>query len=45
MRASVHARFDQNEYFHLHPWHSLFTLIASVFLAGVVVLVLVESVK
>jgi hypothetical protein len=45
MRAFAHARLEHNEYFHLHPWHSLFTLMASVVLAGVVVLVLVESVK
>jgi hypothetical protein len=33
------------EYFHVHPWHSLFSLIASVVLAGLVVMVLVESMK
>jgi hypothetical protein len=45
MRASAHARFDHNDYFHMHPWHSLFTLISSALLAGLVVLALVESVK
>ncbi len=45
MRALAHARSDHDEYFHLHPLHSLFSLIASVLLAGLVVLVLVESVK
>lgn len=33
------------EYFHVHPWHGLFSLIASVVLAGLVVMVLVESMK
>jgi hypothetical protein len=45
MRAFAHSRFEHSEYFHLHPWHSLFTLIASALLAGLVVLALVESVK
>ena len=33
------------EYFHVHPWHGLFSLIASVALAGLVVMILVESMK
>ncbi len=45
MRAFAHSHSEHNEYFHLHPWHSLFTLVASALLAGVVVLVLVESVR
>lgn len=45
MRTFAHARLDHNEYFHLHPWHRLFTLVASMVLAGVVVLARVESVK
>lgn len=32
-------------YFHVHPLHGLFSLIASVVLAGLVVMVLVESMK
>ena len=45
MRAMAHVRSERNEYFHLHPWHSMFSLIASLVLAGLVVLALVESVK
>ncbi len=45
MRAFAHGRSEHNDYFHLHPLHSLFSLVASVLLAGLVVLVLVESVK
>ncbi len=45
MRAFAHGRFEHNEYFHPHPLHTLFSLVASIVLAGLVVLVLVESVK
>jgi hypothetical protein len=45
MRAFAHGRSERNEFFHLHPMHSLFSLIASVVLAGLVVLALVESVR
>lgn len=30
MRAFAHGHCAHKEYFHLHPWHSVFTLLASV---------------
>jgi hypothetical protein len=45
MRAMAHIRSERNEYFHLHPWHTLFTLIASAMLAALVVLALVGTLK
>jgi hypothetical protein len=30
-------RFDRNQYFHFHPMHSLFSLIAATALSGMVV--------
>ncbi len=41
----LHPRVHHNEYFHLHPLHSAFSLITSLLLAGLVVLVLCESVR
>ncbi len=41
----LHPRTHHNEYFHVHPMHSAFSLIASLFLAGLVVLVLCETVR
>jgi len=36
----LHPRMHHNPYFHVHPLHSAFSLIASLFLAGLVILVL-----
>jgi hypothetical protein len=44
MRGFALGRLER-EYFHIHPLHSVFSLLASIVLAGLVVLVLVESVK
>jgi hypothetical protein len=45
MRALTHWRTDRDHYFHLHPMNGIFSLLASMVLAGLVVLALVESVK
>ncbi len=31
------SRFDRNQYFHFHPMHSLYSLIAATALLGMVV--------
>ncbi|HET7206944.1 MAG TPA: hypothetical protein VFI95_10235 [Terriglobales bacterium] len=41
----THWRSERDHYFQLHPLHGVFSLIASMVLAGLVVLVLVESVR
>jgi hypothetical protein len=45
MRTLTHWRTDRDQYFHLHPMSGVFSLLASMVLAGLVVLALVESVK
>ncbi len=45
MRTFAHWRSERGEYFHMHPMHGVFSLIASMVLAGLVVLALVESVR
>jgi hypothetical protein len=45
MRAFVHEHSERLDYFHLHPWHSMASLLASIVLAALVVLALVDSLK
>jgi hypothetical protein len=41
----LHSRADRDPYFHLHPMHSAFSLLASLLLAGVVILMLTVSAR
>lgn len=41
----LHSRTHRDPYFHLHPMHSLFSLIASLILAGMVILMLTVSAR
>jgi hypothetical protein len=45
MHTPVHWRTERGRYFQAHPLHATFSLIASMLLAGLVVLVLVLSAK
>jgi hypothetical protein len=45
MRTLMHFRRHQVNYFHAHPLHGTFSLIASFVLAGLVVLMLVLSAR
>jgi len=45
MRPLLHFRTHDSGYFHSHPLHSLFSLIASFALAALIVLVLVSSAR
>jgi hypothetical protein len=41
----LHPRTHSDPYFHLHPMHSAFSLIASLVLAGMVILLLTVSAR
>lgn len=43
MKTSLHLKRHEDKYFHLHAWHSLFSLVATFVLAVLMVLVLVTS--
>ncbi|HYA24776.1 MAG TPA: hypothetical protein VEF05_11490 [Terriglobales bacterium] len=45
MRALLHFRTHDGGYFHSHPLHSVFSLIASLILSALIVLVLVSSAR
>ncbi|HXZ32340.1 MAG TPA: hypothetical protein VEH30_08665 [Terriglobales bacterium] len=45
MRTLLHFRTHDGGYFHSHPLHSVFSLIASFALAVLLVLVLVSSAR
>jgi len=45
MRTLLHFRTHDGGYFHSHPFHSLFSLIASLALSALIVLVLVSSAR
>jgi len=45
MRTFMHWRTGHDPYFHAHPWHAAFSLIASMLLAGLVVLMMVVSAR
>jgi hypothetical protein len=45
MRTLLHFRTHDGGYFHSHPFHSVFSLIASFILSMLIVLVLVSSAR
>ena len=45
MHTPTHWRTERGCYFHAHPLHAVFSLVASMLLAGLIVLVLVLSAK
>jgi len=45
MRTFMHARHRQGAYFHSHPMHTAYSLIASLALAGLMVLALVIAAR
>jgi len=45
MRTLIHLRRHGDGYFHLHPWHAVFSLLTSFVLAALIVLTLVSSVR
>ena len=45
MRTPMHWRTERGRYFHAHPSQATFSLIASMLLAGLVVLALVLSAR
>jgi hypothetical protein len=45
MRTQMPWRMERGRHFHTHPAHAAFSLIASMLLAGLVVLVLVLSAR
>jgi hypothetical protein len=45
MKTSVHFKRHGGAYFHLHPLHAVFSLIASFVLAVLIVLMLVRSAR
>jgi hypothetical protein len=45
MRTLLHFRTHDSGYFHSHPLHSVFSLIASLILSALIVLVLVSSAR
>lgn len=45
MKTLTHLKTHGNSYFHLHPQHALFALVASFFLTVIVMLVLVSSAR
>jgi len=45
MKTLIHFRRHGGSYFHLHPLHGAFSLIASFVLAVLIVLTLVSSVR
>jgi hypothetical protein len=45
MRTLMHFRTHEDRYFHWHPLHAMFALIASTMLAALIVLMLVVSAR
>lgn len=45
MRTSLHFRTHDGGYFHSHPFHSVFSIVASFILSALIVLVLVSSAR
>ncbi len=45
MHTSMHWRTERGRYFQAHPLHAVFSLVASMLLAGLIVLVLVLSAR
>ena len=45
MKTLIHLKRNGGVYFHLHPLHAMFSLIAAFVLAVLVVLMLVSSAK
>jgi hypothetical protein len=45
MRTPMHWRTERGRYFHAHPQQAMFSLIASMLLAGLVVLALALSAR
>jgi hypothetical protein len=45
MKTSIHFKRHGDSYFHLHPLHAVFSLIASFVLAVLIVLMLVPSAR
>lgn len=45
MRTLLHFRTHDGGYFHSHPFHSVFSLIASLVLSVLIVLLLVSSAR
>jgi hypothetical protein len=45
MRTPMHWRTERGRYFHAHPQQAMFSLIASILLAGLVVLALALSAR
>lgn len=45
MRTFLHARHRPDTYFHSHPLHNTYSLIATLALAGLMVLVLVIAAR
>ena len=45
MRTLMHARHRQDSYFHPHPFHGVYSLIASLALAVLIVLALATAAR
>ncbi len=45
MKTLMHFKGHGDSYFHLHPQHALFSLVASLVLAVLVVFILVSSAR
>jgi hypothetical protein len=45
MKMLIHLKGHGNSYFHLHPQHAVFSLVASFVLAALVVFILVSSAR
>ncbi|HYL16047.1 MAG TPA: hypothetical protein VEV41_23640 [Terriglobales bacterium] len=45
MKTLIHFRRHEDSYFHAHPLHTMFSLIASILLAVLVVMMLVGSAR
>ena len=45
MKTLIHLKRHGGSYFHLHPQHAIFSLVASFLLAVLVVLILVSSAR
>jgi len=45
MKTPIHLKRHRDSYFHLHPLHAVFSLIASFLLAVLIVLALVPSAR
>jgi hypothetical protein len=45
MKTSMHSKRPVDNYFHMHPSHAVFSLIASFVLAVLIVLTLISSAR